>query len=1388
MNPAIHRALHHRLSWQAPGLALVMAACQGFANPLGLTVQSGSATAVASGNQLTINASHNAFLNWRSFNIAPGETTTFIQPSAASVVWNRINDQNPSQIFGSLTANGVVVLMNASGFYFGPNSFVSAAGLVVSTAPVAPVEAGGGLFWQFNGPPPSASIVNYGQLSVGKGGSAFLIAEHVENHGEIRAPAGSIGLIAGQEVLLSERPDGRGLSASVKLPSGSVDNAGRLLADAGAIALQARVVNQSGLVQANSVQERNGIIELVAADAVNLANNSVLSAEGGDTGSSDGGKIQIKSGARFTDTPASRISVAGGAEGGNGGSVEISATAMPFIQSIIDGRAVSGGRGGRLLLDPTDIYIGTPDPNHLPTSLNLSVNSPSWLGLSQIDLQATRNIVLTAGTTWELVQSTGISDPGSLLTLEAGNNIQIQNAASLVAGSGWSVILEAGRNFNVANNVVAGVPVASGLAAAGLVTPGAGAILLQGTGSVETQDGGISLLAGGQTIVSGGKTTLNGVIVGSGAVRTMAGGNIDVEALTGDVNTGTSSAGFLYRNTGLSVAANLGGISTANGGNVNISAGQDIISYMPSGTQNSDAGSGAFGSAPGDVTLTAGRDVYGHFVVANGAGRITTGHDAGTANTTIGTKLLALSVIDGGWTVNAAHNILLQEVRNPNGIFNANNFPVTQKHLFDYSADAYTKLSAGNAVQLLGQGPRNAGTFEQGIPAIYPGTLEIQAGAGGITLANDVFLFPSPVGQLSLLTTAGGSLTGTKSGNLTQIIMSDSGKTQYRTASDFGISDHASIPLHLNDTEPVQLNISGDLTDILLGAPKAAELNIVGNMINSRLDAQNLHSTDATTINVGQTAKLNMEKSGLLDPASDGSLKVGGDILNRNEFTSTASTQPNFGALNSAAEQPGIITAAGWSLLASRFSFDAKTGQLTFQGRMSGSQLQALLNLQVPVLDAYGRPLIDAQGNPVTRPAQFASAAVLTALYNHSQDVPSNPSTGYLLGGGGQFIINARNFDLGSTAGLVSQGPRGNSALAKYFTHGADIHLNLSGWLDMFSTTISSLNGGAITINAGSYVNVGSAFFHGNDLVARGIFTLDKDDVTVIAGGDINVNGSRIAAYDGGNLFVKSLNGNINAGTGAGGSVPVEKFYVDPVTRRILTFAPTIPGSGILATTFPPSLVPGFPRSRNTVGNIIVETPQGDILASAGGIVQIPLNGIGTSLGTVTLRAGTKDAAGKVIYVGNIDATGSGVIGSTVKLEASGSIKGLVFARDNLDISANQNVSVTALAVGNASVNAGQNISGTIIGVGSVSASGANVEASLLSQNVTASGNVNSSQVGFSHGAAASGTSQGLQNDEPARMLAAAQKSEVDEALTKKRTGPRLAKTTGRVTVILPNP
>ncbi|MBL9126028.1 MAG: filamentous hemagglutinin N-terminal domain-containing protein, partial [Verrucomicrobiales bacterium] len=698
--------------WMLAFASLLPAGALG--NPSGPVVVAGTATVSTAGAHTAITASHNAVLNWNSFDLAPGESAAFLQPSPSSVVWNRVVGGTPSEIHGSISANGVVVLMNAAGFWFGPTAFVDAAGLVVSTAPAVPAETGSGLFWQFNGAPPGVSIVNYGRLQAGPGGSAFLIADRIENHGTVAAPGGQVGLAAGREVLLSERPDGRGLSARVAMPSGSIDQSGRVVADAGTIALHARVVNQSGVLQANAVRERDGVIELYAQD-VNLGSSGTL-------------------------PPA-----------------------------------------------------GTPPP----AAVDVDVNS-GFVGASRIEVHASRNITLAAGTTWDLPTATGHDEPGNALLLEAGNNVSLANGSSIAGGEHWSITLRAGIDP----------------AQPDTVRPGVGSIALAGSATLQTGRGDIELTAG------------NAISIATGAARTVAGGDIAATAVSGSIQTGTRAAGFVFRPNGYSVDPNLGGISTAAGGDVRLVAGTDITSFLPTaGGVQTDAGSGAFGAEPGNVTISAGRDVAGHFVVRNGVGLVETGRDAGTPG-----RLLALSLVRGGWTIDAARDVLLQEIRNPNGLFNnLGTSTSANRHRFDYDPLAFASISAGRGIELRGTAlPRYADVFSQGMPPIYPGKLTLEAGAGGVGLGNDVILFPSPHGHLSVVTTDGGSLTGSKPGDLAQLVLSDSGKTHYRAFGDFGIADRSADPFLREDLRPVEIDVAGSMSAILLGVPKRADLHVRG--------------------------------------------------------------------------------------------------------------------------------------------------------------------------------------------------------------------------------------------------------------------------------------------------------------------------------------------------------------------------------------------------------------------------------------------------------------------------------------------------------------------------------------------------------------------------------
>src|SRR5258708_214328 len=80
--------------------------------------------------------------------------------------------------------------------------------------------------------------------------------------------------------------------------------------------------------------------------------------------------------------------------------------------------------------------------------------------------------------------------------------------------------------------------------------------------------------------------------------------------------------------------------------------------------------------------------------------------------------------------------------------------------------------------------------------------------------------------------------------------MSESGKKRGREINDFGYPDHADVPVALNNPNPVVLNISGDLKNLVITSPKRTEITVGGDMDNTSFFGQNLHSSDITFINV----------------------------------------------------------------------------------------------------------------------------------------------------------------------------------------------------------------------------------------------------------------------------------------------------------------------------------------------------------------------------------------------------------------------------------------------------------------------------------------------------------------------------------------------------------
>ena len=56
-----------------------------------------------------------AIINWQEFGISPSEAVRFFQPNAAAVALNRVIGIRPTEIYGLLSANGQIFIINSNG-------------------------------------------------------------------------------------------------------------------------------------------------------------------------------------------------------------------------------------------------------------------------------------------------------------------------------------------------------------------------------------------------------------------------------------------------------------------------------------------------------------------------------------------------------------------------------------------------------------------------------------------------------------------------------------------------------------------------------------------------------------------------------------------------------------------------------------------------------------------------------------------------------------------------------------------------------------------------------------------------------------------------------------------------------------------------------------------------------------------------------------------------------------------------------------------------------------------------------------------------------------------------------------------------------------------------
>ncbi len=596
------------------------------AQSTGLQAVHGAATMVTQGNHTVITTqngagtSHSA-LNWQSFGVAPGTTTQFNQPSAASTAINRVLGNNPSAIFGTLSSNGKLVLVNPAGIAVGAGAVVDTAGFTASTLRMSDADALAGRMRFGDGG--IAGNLSVGGHIVARGGDVVLIAPSIETsqNAVIQSANGATVLAAGQKVEVT----GRGLEGihlQVQAPQDSAVNLGTIKGDA--VGIFAGTLRHSGLISATQASAEGGKVVLKGQDAAEIE-GTVTAQKGGlggqihatankvmlksgavidASGAAGGGEVLLGGGWQGKDARVSNaaetlaetgstiradatdngnggtvvlwadgatrfagsVSARGGQHGGDGGNVEVSGKDTLQFRGHAE-LGAAAGRLGNLLLDPSTLVIGGG------TSDGASDGQSTFAGAG------TPGTVLAGDATPMTVYESEIENLNANIILQATDAIVFSGTFG-----GNAITVQPGRNIKLEttgtsgsgiNMVVAG-PVPQPI---GIITSGTGTIDLKTNASSQNISAGSLTSAGGTiTLQAGGQVSLSGVaLTNPTGTISITGGNTGLGAPGVFIHPGSSIAGSLVSITGTSgtqegvrLAGTAPSVANISGGTVSI--------------------------------------------------------------------------------------------------------------------------------------------------------------------------------------------------------------------------------------------------------------------------------------------------------------------------------------------------------------------------------------------------------------------------------------------------------------------------------------------------------------------------------------------------------------------------------------------------------------------------------------------------------------------------------------------------------------------------------------------------------------------------------------------------------------------------------------------------
>lgn len=633
------------------GATAMLAVPLAFAAPQGGSVTAGQAAIQHNGNLTTITqGSQRAAIDWRSFNVGSQETVNFVQPNASAAILNRVVGHDPSAIFGRITANGQVLLINPNGVLFGRSAQVDVGALTATTSNLGNADFMAGRL-NFSEPgKPGARVENQGRITVAEGGFAALVGRQVANSGVITARLGKVSLAAGDAFVLDLYGDrlvnlivdpaalNTLTDASGQPLAASVDHSGQIVAEGGRVQLSVATVRQlvdnlinlSGVVRATSFTHAPGAIALHGDSATQVVVSGTL-----DTSGQTGGRIEVtgrdvelQAGSRLVASGGQGSIAVGGDWQGRGPLAHAEQVNVAQGASLDAGGGVQGQGGTVVLWSDTRTQfagqIGAAGGTRGGDAGQVEVSSKGQLGFQgEVDVFAAhgRQGALLLDPLNLSIAATGSGDSqiaadqlryfltrGASVNLAADLNLTVDAEVNgLVAGGGGTagggLTLTAGNNLTVNRNIVLHDGALNLTATQGTLSQADGTLLYTGSGAANLRGGaGVNLgrvLSGGAVDIrsaSGGVTVRQALVAATADSSAAPAASLNVDAagavqLNGALVQGNTTVAS--RNAGVSLS---GAVLQSRAGNVRVDAATTVVStaanvgLMSAGTLSVNAG------------------------------------------------------------------------------------------------------------------------------------------------------------------------------------------------------------------------------------------------------------------------------------------------------------------------------------------------------------------------------------------------------------------------------------------------------------------------------------------------------------------------------------------------------------------------------------------------------------------------------------------------------------------------------------------------------------------------------------------------------------------------------------------------------------------------------